>query len=482
MNSMSLWPLLTVFVGSLSWVLATKGRRGSILSPFSTGLLLLVSIYGIRPLLMLNSGEFNFYGIDIQNGFTQAAFLGFAAVLALGLGYFAGILRIRHKASPPGTRSSERISRSRFDDRLVRIGPAATAAVGLLLVWIAAMIVAGGGVGFLAVLFSGRSSAVGESIQGMPAIIPVLPVIAAMLMALVRIRRERVVTLKHTEAALYWIVCALAVIPPSALGTRRFIIPTVIAALIGMSYKKWGRRFSPAVVVAAMFAFIILAIFPFVRSAGSRTGDAGLIRSVITYFENNGLSGVLDGFFLSYDTEMFNYVSYLVPRLGNGLEFGYGRGTLGDALLAPLPAVLAPFPSWSDQLLTSAFGGTCATALCPVPSVVGVLYYDLAIPGVLIGMFLIGLACSRFESWFMRSEKSSVAIGLVIAGFAPLIIRGNSISQIWIAFQVAVVLILIYAVLKRFVRRPVMEIPTRRQGVSSKSISKRAVPARSVRT
>jgi hypothetical protein len=440
----TLWPSLTIFVGLVSWALATKFRQGPLISPFSVCMLMLVAIFGARPLLMLSTSTFGFYGFDVISGFDRAAIIGFIAVVSLSVGHLFGSLMRRDEESR--TASMSRLSTLRPSQNLGLShlpGVSAAAALALLGVWLAAMVFLGGGVGYIAVLFAGRSQAAGETLLNVPALVPALPVVAALVVALSRFRFERVNPYSLRQSVVYWLVVALCIIPPSALGTRRFLIPSIVAALLGACGPGWSRRLRLRWLLGAGAAFIALAIFPFVRSAGSRTGDSSLVGAMREYFNSEGVGGVLNSFFLSYDTEMFNYVAYLAPRLGDSLPYGYGRGTLGEAMLAPIPARILPFEKWSNELLVQAFGGTCAEALCPVPSVVGTLYYDLAFPGVVIGMLLIGLLCSAFEYRLRVSQGVTTGLLLLVGGFATVIVRGNPISQIWIATQCWVVLLVV---------------------------------------
>lgn len=471
---MALWPTLTILVGMLAWVFGTGFRQGPLVSPFSVSLLMLVSIFGVRPLLMLDTGTYDFYGINISSGFADATVIGFVGVLSLVIGYGFAVL-IRH--APKSRQSGMPIRVTDASGRrtlLVTPAPlesaagaqatpawvtspmlttgSAGAALALLALWLFAMISLGGGLSYISLLFAGRSQLVGETFENVPALVPALPVIAALIVALTRFRFERIRHYTLPQSVLYWIVVALCIIPPSALGTRRFLVPSIVAALVGAAGSNWHRRIRLRWIAGASVAFIALAIFPFVRSAGSRTGDASLLGAMGEYFGEEGVRGVLNSFFLSYDTEMFNYVAYLAPRLGETIPFGLGRGTVGEALLAPVPSVLLPFETWSNQLLTGIFGGGCAVVSCPVPSIIGTLYYDLAFPGLILGMLILGMLCAGFERRFLASTGVMTSLFLLMTGFTTVIVRGNPISQLWIAAQCWAVLLIIDWLIRHFVR------------------------------
>lgn len=431
-------PVLTTSIGLVAVAVATRFERGRLVSPFSLVMLMLIAIFGIRPILMVGSSNYIFYYYNVAEGFNQAALAGLIAVLGISSGYWIASIVGRHSSgasSPAGITESPRVPRFRA---------AVLASLGLLILWLLLMVAIGGGIAFIGLMFAGRSDEVGLRFSGLPAFVPAIPVSAAVLIATARIAVERRAGLPRADKLVYWFVIALSVIPPSALGSRRFLIPSVVAGLIGALAPVWRKRVSLPMVLTAFGGFLVLAIFPFVRSAGSRAVGDSLVDAIGAYFEGEQLQGVLEGFFLSYDTEMFNYVAYLAPHLGNDLEWGLGRGTLGEALLAPIPAALLPFSSWSNVLLTEAFGGGCAEALCPVPSVVGVLFYDLSYPGVLVGGILIGILTSKFDRRFFTSNGISLIFLTGFASFAPLIARGNSISQIWIAIQSLAVVCIVW--------------------------------------
>lgn len=465
---MAVAPILATIVCLTAWVAVTRFRIGAMLSPFSIFLLMLCSIFGIRPLLMLDDESYDsryFYGYDISGGFFLASVLGLIGVVAFVLGYASARLvstrRTRRLVTEEAI-SPQFPSRHSFAD----LHPSApervtVAAILMLSMWFAVMIVVGGGPSFIALLFAGRSEQVSRVLANVPSLAFAIPVVAALLIASVRWEFERsgsgfVYTFRRNAA--YWIVSAACVVPPSALGTRRFLIPSVIIVLIGAASWRWTRRIKVVWAAAAAASFLALAIFPFVRSAGSRTfgyGGSDILGAMAYYLQNEGIEGVLDSFFLSYDTEMFNWVAYFAPRMGSSLEFGMGRGTFGDLIAQPMPASVMNLPIWNDYLLLQAFGGTCGDGIaCPVPSIIGVLYTDLALPGLILGMFLLGIACLNFEPLLFRSHGAATAALLLAAGFSVVFARGNSMSQLWYGAQIWLVWLAVYTALITLSARP----------------------------
>lgn len=406
---------------------------------------------------------FDFYGINIVGGFNGATVVGLVSVLALILGYAFGKLSARpHFTEAAGLRVSAESAYPRVgerqilsnvsDDRenfhasLIRI--AFLYVILVFLVYLGTLVVLGGGFGLILNSLGGRSAEVNEGSSNVPVLIPALPVAAAAALAVCRIVVARRRALRASEEVYYWSGFVLLVVPPAVLGNRRFLLPTAIALLLGAAYSQWNRKVGLRLGVGAGVGLLALMIFPFVRSAGSRTGRTDLVGAMLDYFQSSGLKGTLDGFFLSYDTEMFNYVSFLWAHLITDVPLGYGRGTFGDALLAPVPSALAPWPSWSNYLLQSTFGVGCAQGVCPVPSLSGVLLYDLHLPGVILGFLILGAMCSKFEGVFLRASGVRLTSLLVFASFTPIIIRGNSVAILWIAVNVLVATLLVLALIR----------------------------------
>jgi len=103
---------------------------------------------------------------------------------------------------------------------------------------------------------------------------------------------------------------------------------------------------------------------------------------------------------------------------------------------------------WSNILLSEAFGGSCGEVYCPVPSLPGTLFYDFTYVGVILGMSLLGLHFAKYTDRDTDTWANPCGFVIVFA-FTMVVIRGNPISQIWIALQCYIVLYLLDKVLIR---------------------------------
>lgn len=424
--SLSAVPILTLVVGAIAWMSATRLYVFRMLSPFSLSLLLLVSIYGVRPLLILSAGESGFYSLNTSDGFAVASFVGLAAVASFCLGYW---LRTGGSLEPEGTvhvRSPGLLA-------VFAISVAAT------LAWFAAFSAIGGGWSAIAVLFSGRSAQASELTAGIPNLLFALPVGAGICLSFARIQAEKVRQLRRSELLVFWIGVLVTCVPATSLGGRRFLIPILLSAVLAASASRPARR--ARAYVAASLAVVVVALMaiPFTRSQGSRSSRADLFGSVLEYVSTEGPLGVVERFALDYDTEMFDYVAYVAPRLGSSIPYGLGRGTVGDALLNPFPTDLLPFTPWSEQLLVNLFGGGCGQPFCPVASMPGALFFDFGFVGVVVGMILAGIAARVISGRLLHAHGIGLLALLATASFFPLMVRGNPANQAWILINVIAV-------------------------------------------
>ena len=440
-------PTLSIVIGVLAVIVSTRLRRGSLISPFSLTIFILVSIFGVRPILMLRYHEFDFYGINVVDGFGTAAKVGLISIICVILGYAVGTLTGADKARRTPRQRKEK-PQGYSGEAVFTIHRAFAATAITVAVWLAAVAALGGGLSFVQEMFAGRSAAVKAEGAGLPMFVPALPLAGAVLLAYARRCTERARPLNPWERTLYWTGVALAVVPPAALGSRRFMLPCIVVAAIGASTRTWRRRVRLPVILASFATLLVMATIPFIRSAGARTPGENFAQATASFIAQNGVTGVLKDYFLSFDTEMFNYVAYLGPKLGQSWPYGYGRGTFIEAVQTPIPARFG-FTTWSDQILTHTFGGGCAQQMCPVASLPGTLFFDFGLAGVIAGLFLFGVLCRRLESALQLAENNRSILLLLVAGLIPILVRGNPITGSWIIMNALVASLILRKLLSK---------------------------------
>ncbi|MEQ1700439.1 MAG: O-antigen polymerase [Ilumatobacteraceae bacterium] len=432
MTPSPLLPLLTIIVGATTVLHATRARRGPLLTPITTTMFILVSIFGFRPLFAIADDMHRFYGIDVKDHFNAAARIGFVAVTALSLGYFLS----SHRTAPTDDLSPRA---DRAPVAFLRMWPSAIVALGMVAGWMVMVAAYGGGVGFVVELFRGRSPDTQAGVQGMPIVVSTLPTSATIVVAAARIQTERTRRLWRGELLAFWATVAVSCIPPLALGNRRFLLPSVLAVGLALCLPKWDRRVALRTAVLSGMALLVLVTIPYVRSEGSRRESDDFIGAVKNYVGDEGVTGAFGQYFLSYDTEMFGYVSYLDQHLGNDLDHGYGRWAFGDLALAPLPATMVDslgLQSRSDEVMASALREGCTTRSCPVPSLPGVLLSDFGELGVAVGLFLVGLLFARFDRGLRDAGGARLVAWLTLGGAAPALMRGNTVNQLWLTANI----------------------------------------------
>lgn len=433
------WAVLTIVVGACAFIVVTRFRLGFMISPMAVTLLMFIAIFGIRPLLISGDPDHYFYGYSIAAEIGSATSLGFVGICALICGY---ILTARSGGGSEISRSAVKISRFGMErnsglNRISKVSTlgAAASSITLLIMWVLAMLYLRGPQ-VISDLSRGRSEESSQVVAGLPVLVFALPSAAAFVAIFWRISAEREVAFSRGQKCVFWAIIALSVVPPGMLGNRRFIIPCLIGAGMAALQSKWNDRlrFKGALLGSAFF--LILAIVPYIRSAGSRGQGEGFASALLRQVNEEGVVGVLRRFFVSHDTEMLDYIAFMYPRLGDRIDWGLGRGTVQEIFITPLPDSLTTEPVWSDRILVDAFGATCGQGICPVPSVPGTWYFDFGIVGVIFGCLILGYLCLKFETSFIRGSGSHL-LGLIILGaLAVSAVRGNYVTQLWIGLNI----------------------------------------------
>ncbi len=432
------WPVLTLLVGCISILIATRLKAGPLVSPFSVSMIMLMAIFGVRPLLIADDPEHSFYGRALGEEVWFATVLGFIGVIGLSAGYFFRFLVVSKKPSAKQVQEKA----SRFEIRL-ESSAVILIAIGAVLLWGAIMAVRFGGTGVISLMSEGRSSDVSDLLAGLPVAVYALPAAAAFVATYWRITTERNRALVGREKWIFWASMAISIIPPAMLGNRRFILPCIIGAVLAATSRGWNKPVKIRIIIGTFIGFVVLASIPYIRSAGARTGDTSFFGALSEFIQNEGVSGVFTNFFTSYDTEMLDYIAYTIPRLGTDIAWGNGRATIIDIVTSPIPASLMPLPSWSNHVLIETFGASCADGVCPVPSIVGTGYFDFGTAGVLGITFILGLLSRIFEEKFLVTDGYFL-VALVIFGSLPATaVRGNLPAQLWIGFNILVAAIVL---------------------------------------
>lgn len=419
-------PLATLVLGLVAIVVMTKGRIGEITSPFSLTILTCLSIFAIRPLLQIYvTDEYTFYGHSARAGFNSAALVGFLFLVSVICGYAL------HVPRTPRVRAILAAERARNTSVLSVV----VAAIAFTGAWFLTMTLVGGGPAFLGELFSGRSDQIARRLSNVPNLVWALPTSAGVALSWhVMNWREQGILTKSQYIAIGAAFIATTV-PPLSLGVRRFLLPTILSMAIALVWRNRNRRVKASAIVVVVTTVLFLAAIPYVRSAGSRGDTTSIGVALQQYVQEEGLVGSFQSYFISYDTDMFDFVAVLSDGETLPVPLGLGRALLGDVVLSAFPAALQPVELYSDQVLMRLQGFGCNRRGCPVASLPGVAFYD----GSWLFVGLVGLGTgllTREYQRFVLSRLPPSLTALTGVSFAIILVRGNTPNVLWIALNV----------------------------------------------
>jgi hypothetical protein len=431
---------LVVAAVVLTYTLRSHPSRGlgRLASPDSMALFVLIAIFAVRPLFThrLDAGLYG-YALD-ESSVERAVVIGATCLGAFGLGVFFATARPARQA-----KLSALPARARRRTNITAGGVLLVTVVGVASYLVALLVLAG--VGTVTALAGGRST--DTSTAGIPEIIFVVPLAGSISVSLFLLARVET-PIKRREAVTLLVCVALSLVILSALGTRRFMIPAVLmpisAALIRRPAKLrlWHLG-------AGFVGLLFLAIVPMIRSAGARLPGENLLTASFRYASEQGIEGILQPIFASYDTEMLDYIALVSSRIHAGwLPFGLGRGTLLEFIFRPVPASKLSQVPWSDELLINLWGGSgCGHPYCPVASVAGVTYFDGGFPLLIVGSFAFGFGLRWLATRWVYNRHLGDFRGTVVAvvsSFAVVAARTNTVHATWWCLYTLIILGLIY--------------------------------------
>jgi hypothetical protein len=395
--------LAVVLALPLAWRALTRS-----FDPFEPVVLFAVA-YGVmfvaRPTVMLIEGDLS-YGVDVRETFPAAMALAFAGGVAFLVGYHlrGGVALARRLPAP----------REISTQAAIRGAVALGAIAGLALLGLAA-----GVAGSSYVTYGAR-----------------LLVPAAVCLVAVAVRdRSRPLAI----AAGLFLAVTLALLVP--VGSRVFLLP-LLGGILVFSYVHRGKRPSPVVLLSLTVAALFVSYAAIVvrdDHARSHLGSeaAKLARRPTLVF---------DPILRRADADMAPALAGALTVVPEELGYRYGRATLGELFIRPLPRELwHGKPQPSRRQVVEAVWPQLPEHFDPAFSPVLSFFWDFGIPGVLVGMALFGVGCRTLYAWFLRHgrEFSAQLIFSVALWYVVVAARNDPVDTVVLASFVVLPLVLI---------------------------------------
>jgi hypothetical protein len=393
-----------------------------IFEPIFWACAMLFALFAVRPLVMLGTQNVTFENlIDVRQGFGRAVLLGFLGTVALVAGYeLWPLVRRRAVATFPVIRLD--LGRTRTAAGwLVGIG------AGLYLTRLA---IAGNPLQTLKVLAAGRSLASADT--NVSAYLSDGPLLFASAATIITLARRGELTTRDRVTVVILVVAAAGAF--ALLGNRRLILPSVAVPILVYYMCNNRRPRWRTLAIILPVAFVVLATIPFARSSGVRQQTQGGVAGVFEQSLTQPFKSV-GKFFTGPDTAMVPDLALEVQALRSPSDYYFGRATIGDLLLSPIPSALVPGKPKTarNDLLISLFGAPCQArsgSQCPDFSSVGTFYQDFSYFGVVVGMLVLGVFSvalwSRYQEWpgnptrLMLAASWTLSLLIIVrAGFMP---------------------------------------------------------------
>jgi hypothetical protein len=378
-------------------------------------------LFGLRPISTLMTGSFIYHNAQsIEPQFAQTVVLALTGTAAFVIAYE---ICTPIRTSGPVDRENRS---AHLDMSSIYAYAAVISAVGIAL-FAAHLSRAGGVLKMLRLMAAGQSQQLVDSFAGSSEYLSSAPVLLACA-AIVLV----VATRGHLSATARIFVFAAAAVSALLfflLGARRYMLPCLAIPVVAYYLARQRQPSRKLVLIVVPIAFVLLATIPYQRVSGGREQGGGAIPIF-----REGLARPVDSwkrFITGPDTEMFSALAVEVGSLSKPSDFAYGKATLGDLALAPIPSAVFPGKPTTarNQMLTKAFGTPCEAfgGLCPDFSVIGTFYQDLSYLGVVVGMAALGAASGLIWRRYRRdpTDPFSVLLAATWTVHLPILIRAG---------------------------------------------------------
>jgi hypothetical protein len=434
--------LAVVGCASAPTILRLRQHRFDLFEPTFAAGVMLALLFGIRPLYIIAWSQYEYLGHQTEPQLTAVIGLGLVGSASFAIGYFwvrRGPAGDRWKAATNAIPAP-----SSAATRFVMLVGLLTGALGVAL-FALNLLRMGPLTKVIPLWLGGQSSQLAQVAGGSSEYLTAAPILLAC-------AATAIGTMMGWRLTRIQLICVsgMAVLPAIVFlinGDRRFLLPCVLVPVVAYCMVS-GRRPGRKLMLAGIpLAFVFLATIPWLRTAQGRTYPGG-VPAILA----DSLSAPIvswDRFITQYDTEMESALSVqLQVQTGPG-DFYYGRATIGDLLLAPIPSAVFPNKPETarNDMLISTFGGPCTTGhYCPDFSVIGTFYQDLWWPGVGLGMMALG-AFSR-AIWARYLSRPSSTYAIVAAAtwtiMLPILIRAGFMPSFawWLYFLVPTVAVI----------------------------------------
>lgn len=425
--------LITIMAATLPLIRRVITRTFDIFEPIVWACLMLLAIFAVRPLVMLASQNFTYQDtIDVSQGFGRAVLLGTLGTVSFVVAYEVWP-HIRRRA-----RTAPFLGRIDLDARraaiiwLVGIGAA---------LYLARLAIAGNPLTTLRTLAGGRSVASADTNSS--AYLSDGPLLWASAATIIVISRRRGELLPR-ERVIAIVLVLGAVLAFALLGNRRLILPSAGTPVIAYYLVARRRPRWRNLAIILPVAFIFLATVPLARSLGARQNTQGGLVGIFQQALTQPFQPV-STFFTGADTAMVPDLALEVQTLRRPSEYYFGRATVGDVVLSPIPSALVPGKPETarNAFLIRIFGLPCQArsgSQCPDFSTVGTFYQDFWYFGAVVGMLALGVFSSTL--WLRYREVDDNPTRLVLAASwivsLPIIIRAGFMPsfQWWLEFAI----------------------------------------------